>query len=149
MYKHILLPTDGSELSEEAIAHGIKLAKSIGARVTGFFASPDPGKDYFLQNWRSDERKRSPRELKQMAGQLSQRVLATIEQKAKQAGVPYEGVSVVSDAPYEDIIKVATERECDLIFMASHGKKGLSGFLLGSQTIKVLTYCKIPVLVYR
>jgi nucleotide-binding universal stress UspA family protein len=149
MYKHILLPTDGSELSSRAVAQGIEFAKSINAKVTGFFAAPDPANDYFLQDWRSGDPKRSPLELNQMSGKLAQKVLSAIEERAKQAGVACECVSVVSDKPYEAIIQAAIDKGCDLIFMASHGKKGISGLLLGSETIKVLTYCKVPVLVYR
>jgi nucleotide-binding universal stress UspA family protein len=149
MYKHILLPTDGSDLSERAIASGIKFAKSINARVTGFFASPDPGTDYFIQDWRSHDPKRSPRELEEAGQKLAQKVLSKVQQQARSAGVECECVSVVSDSPHEAIIAAATEKGCDLIFMASHGRRGFSGVLLGSETIKVLTYCKIPVLVYR
>jgi nucleotide-binding universal stress UspA family protein len=81
--------------------------------------------------------------------QTSDHHLGVIEAMASAAGVPVKCVSVTSDYPADSIIKVASEEGCDLIFMASHGRRGLSGILLGSETQKVLTHAKVPVLVFR
>lgn len=147
MYKHILLPTDGSELSERAIDSGIQFARSIGARVTGFCVAKS-GRIEFDEAY-------SPVDLKGLA-QLeaasraeAERYLAAVERKAGEAGVPCDCAYVIGEAPYEEIIRAATEKGCDLIFMASRGKKGAAGELFGSETAKVLTHCKIPVLVFR
>jgi nucleotide-binding universal stress UspA family protein len=76
-------------------------------------------------------------------------MLAAIEREAKAAGVKCETVTAANDAPYDEIVKQAKKRKCDLIMMSSHGRRGISGLLLGSETAKVLTHSTIPVLVYR
>jgi nucleotide-binding universal stress UspA family protein len=139
MYKHILLPTDGSELSERAVREGMRFAKSIGAQLTALHAtsavhpSDTPGHAIV------EER------LKQSATQ----VLDAVQRAASEADVACTVLHRVSDSPWEEIIKVARERGCDLIFMASHGRRGVSALVLGSETNKVLTHSKIPVLVTR
>jgi nucleotide-binding universal stress UspA family protein len=148
MYKHILIPTDGSELSEKAIRHGIKLASALGARVTGFYARREPRLGT-VDDWDPTAYETSVAELESALAKKAQRRLAVIEDVARKAGVPCECRSTVSDSPFKAIIQAATETGCDLIFMASHGKKGFSDLLLGSETQKVLTHCRIPVLVCR
>jgi nucleotide-binding universal stress UspA family protein len=145
MFRHILLPTDGSPLSETAMRKGIQLAKTINARVTGFCVIPK------LSYFRYDS-EIGPGFTKQAAAAIQAEVnknLLAIEKAAKEAGVPYETAHEKSDQPYEAIIEAAQKRECDLIIMASHGRRGMEGLLLGSETQKVLTHSKIPVLVYR
>ena len=147
-FKHILIPTDGSPLSDTAIDRGIGLARDTGAKVTGLHASrearlrhpeeTDPAAYDVLASELEAELRRS-----------GQRYLSAIEDKAREAGVAYESVLRVTDSPFEAIIGVAEEQGCDLIVMASHGRKGFTGLLLGSETLKVLTHCKIPVLVCR
>ena len=146
MFKHILIPTDGSELSEKAVKAGIDFAKSIGAKVTGFRAVdlyPWAYGDYVPLDVYSPEQ-RAEQEIA-----LSTRILKSVTDYAKTAEVPCQVFHAKSIVPYEGIIKAAEDKGCDLIFMASHGRRGLAGLLLGSETAKVLTHCKIPVLVYR
>jgi nucleotide-binding universal stress UspA family protein len=145
MYQHILLPTDGSELSNKAIPQGIELAKSIGARVTGIHVSATfhtLSIDPLLVTDRADDYEADART-------IGQEYLAVIEFAALAAGVPYEGVHVLHDHPYEAILDEAKQRGCDLIVMASHGRRGVAALVLGSETHKVLTHGTIPTLVYR
>jgi nucleotide-binding universal stress UspA family protein len=148
MFKHILLPTDGSKLSDRAVTRGIQLAGSLGAKIT--LLSVVPEFRMFV-----DETFAVPMslELQQRYGKAArartEKTLATISQRAAKSGLKTESVVIVSDLPYQQIINTARKRKCDLIVMASHGRRGLSGLLLGSETIKVLTHGKIPVLVVR
>ena len=146
MFKHILIPTDGSELSEKAVKAGIDFAKTIGAKVTGFRAIdlyPWAYGDYVPLDVYSPEQ-RAEQEIA-----LGNAILKSVTDYAKSAGVTCEVFHAKSVVPFEGIIKAAEDKGCDLIFMASHGRRGLAGLLLGSETVKVLTHCKIPVLVYR
>lgn len=147
MFKHILLPTDGSPLSKKSVTAGIDFAKSQGAKVTAFF-SPEQYEvlaygEYFPPDLisRADWEKR--------ASASAEKVLAEVESQAKAAGVTYQGYFRASLAPWQAIVDAAEERKCDLIFMASHGRTGISGLLLGSQAAKVLAHAKMPVLVYK
>jgi nucleotide-binding universal stress UspA family protein len=145
MFRHILLPTDGSVLSEVAIRKGVHLAKSMKAKITGI--SVMPKQKYYL--YQTDIIVQVKEEtVKQHQIQVS-RNLAFIEKAAKEAGVPCETLCESGDHPYEAIVRVAEQRACDMIMMASHGQRGVKGLLLGSETQKVLTHSKIPVLVYR
>jgi nucleotide-binding universal stress UspA family protein len=143
MFKHILLPTDGSEFSEAAIRKGIQFAKSIGARVTGFYAMPE----FHIFTYRTEMLEDTKEEFAKDSKAHADKYLAAIEKAAKEAGVACDAVQATSDQPYEAILKAAEDRECDLIMMASHGRKGIRGLLLGSETHKVLTHTKLPVLV--
>ena len=147
MYKRILLPTDGSPTSRKAVKRGVAFAKSLGAKVVGFFAPDDYRariySEYIPPGYLSQ------RELESMAKKAAQKQLRFVEAAAAAAGVPYEGFYSVSNAPWEAIIDAARSKRCDLIFMGSHGRKGLAGVILGSQTTKVLTHSKVPVLVTR
>ena len=148
MYKHILLPTDGSALSDKAVKQCIRLAKSIGAKITAVNVTPefqmimDEG---FVMPNAGVVKKRFEEE----TGKRSKKLLAEVTASASAAGVDCDCVSVTSGVPYEAIIKQAKKARCDLIMMASHGRKGLSSILLGSETAKVLTHSTIPVLVVR
>lgn len=146
MYKHILLPTDGSELSGRAILQGIGFAKAIQAKVTGLYVAPH---FYHLIDDYVEIDAKAIERYKAAAQGQAKKYVAVIENAAKAANVPCECVIDAGEVPYERIIKTAQERGCDLIFMASHGRKGLKGLVLGSETLKVLTHCKMPVLVYR
>jgi nucleotide-binding universal stress UspA family protein len=145
MFKNCLLATDGSELSKIAIKKGIQLAKAVNARVTGVYAMPELR--YYLYETEIPARLKD--ESAQRYKALSEKYLAVIAEAAKEAGVPCETVSEISDHPHETIIAVAEARGCDLIVMASHGRRGVKGLLLGSETQKVLTHSSIPVLVIR
>jgi len=145
MFKHILLPTDGSDLSQVAIQKGVQLAKSVKAKITGISVVPAGKYILYQTDIIVQEKEETARQHKLQAS----RNLAVIEKATKDAGVPCETLCEAGDHPYETIIKVAEERGCDLIMMASHGRRGLTGLLLGSETQKVLTHSRIPVLVHR
>jgi nucleotide-binding universal stress UspA family protein len=145
MFKHILLPTDGSELSEVTIHYGIHLAKRVEAKVTGLSVMPLQHPFFYETQIPAQALEQAARRCKQLA----QTHLAVVEQQAVDAGVAYDLVYERDDSPYEAIIKVAKTKGCDLIMMASHGRKGFRGLLIGSETQKVLTHSQIPVLVYR
>jgi len=142
MFKHLLIPTDGSELSEAAIQAGVQFAKSINAKVTGFHAMPmfnmlRHGPEGVIEDFTKN------------CEAHADQFLAVIMRAAKAADVPCETALQTSDQPYEAIIATAKEKGCDLILMASNGRRGVQAFLLGSETQKVLTHSKIPVLVFR
>ena len=145
MFKSILIPVDGSKLSLKALSYGSKLAESSGAKLTVMTATPEfptiiGGEGYMI----------SPLSSKQWDAMIEKRSDAIKQRVNKQLnGTPYEFTSMTSDYPYAAIISVAKKRKCDLIVMASHGRRGLSAMLLGSETTKVLTHSTIPVLVCR
>lgn len=151
MFQHVLIPTDGSELSERAVAAALQFAKEINARVTGFYAAPGYPIPMYYEGWvpLDPDDPSTPEKFDEASKERTQRFLALIETKARELGVPCECFSTTSYSPWEAIIQAATSRGCDLIFMASHGRRGLSAVLMGSETTRVLTHCKIPVLVYR
>jgi len=146
MFKHILLPTDGSELSIAAIQQGIRFAKSIGAKVTGLYVMPH--QQYLFYEWTT----MPVHMLEQVAArnrELADEYMAVVEKAAKEAGIACDTVYEINDSPYDAIIRVAEKTGCDLIMMASHGRRGAGALLIGSETQKVLIHSKIPVLVYR
>jgi nucleotide-binding universal stress UspA family protein len=147
MYKHILLPTDGSALSRSAIDSGIRLAKVLGARVTGLYVMAKPRSTALDVSMGGDAKTRS--RLKEIFAEQARQYIAVIESAAKQADVRCECLCVTGDSPAEEIVKAANAKGCDLIFMASHGKAGTSALLLGSETAKVLIHSAVPVLVHR
>jgi len=147
MFKHILIPTDGSKLSTEAAEAGVKLAKALGARVTALFAAPPATpivyKAMIPVGYATPDAHRT------MTAKAAASYLGAIEKAARAARVPCETLTLTSDFPAEAILATAKKRRCDLVFMASHARKGLRGVLLGSETQKVLANGKLPVLVYR
>jgi nucleotide-binding universal stress UspA family protein len=147
MFKHILIPTDGSALSRKAISAGVKLAKSLDARVTGLYAAPPPTpimyRDALPVGYVA------PDEHARLIKQAGSRYLGAIEAAAKKAGVPCEVVQLTSDYPADAILATAKKKKCDLIVMATHGRRGIKGVLLGSETQKVLTQAAVPVMVCR
>jgi nucleotide-binding universal stress UspA family protein len=147
MYKHILIPTDGSPQSARAAVAGVEFAKAVGARVTGLYAAPAPT-PLVYENI-IPVRYMTPDEHAEMIARSAKRNLGVIEDAAKAAGVPCECLSVTSEYPAETILATAKRRKCDLVFMASHGRQGITAILLGSETQKVLTHSRIPVFVYR
>lgn len=145
MFKHILIPTDGSELSVVAVTQGIKLAKEINARVTGLTVTM-PFHFFAVDGMQiSDTAERYEQDSKALA----LRNLQVIREAANAAGVACELIHRVSEHPYEEIVKTAQEQGCDVIFQASHGRRGMRALVMGSETHKVLTHTKIPVLVFR
>jgi nucleotide-binding universal stress UspA family protein len=146
MYKNILLPTDGSALSAIAIDNGLKFAKAVGAKITGFYVmlerQPESFEDYAPVDVKAPK-------LDEVAKQEADKCLKAIADKAQAMGVPCQTHAIKHASPHQAIITIATTTGCDLIIMASHGKKGITGELVGSETARVITHCKIPVLVYR
>ena len=146
MYRHILIPTDGSELAERAVTHGVSLAKFVGAKITVLIVEERVGTVWsttIAEHRLAEVTAKYADEIKKHATS----VLDRVADAAKQAGVPCDTIRVQDAQPYEAIIATATDRGCDLIVMASHGSGGLSAVVLGSVTNKVLTYTKVPVLV--
>lgn len=148
MYKHILIPTDGSKLSRAAAEAGVRLAKALGARVTGFFAAPPATPIVFKGIVPVGYQ--APEEHEASIRKAAESYLGGIDKAARAAGVPCEVLSTTSDYPAEAIVAAAKKRRCDLIFIASHGRRGVRReSLLGGETQKVLSQSPIPVLVYR
>jgi len=147
MFKHILIPTDGSPRSLRAAKAAVRFARAHGARITAFCAMPEyrPNiySDYFPPGFVS-----LPEFTKQVK-LTADKYLGQVKQLADAANVPCATVQTSSDSPYQAIIKAAKANKCDLVFMASHGRRGIASLLIGSETTKVLTHCKLPVLVYR
>jgi nucleotide-binding universal stress UspA family protein len=146
MYKHILIPTDGSPQSRKAIAGAVELAKAIGAKVTGVFAAPPATPILYRDHIPSGFATMADQ--KRVIEESATRYLAIIEQAAKKAGVPCEVISITSDYPADTILATAKKKKCDLIVMATHGRRGIKGVLLGSETQRVVTHATVPVLVY-
>ena len=147
MFKHILVPTDGSTLSLRAAKNAVRFAQVHGARITAFYAAPDYhpniAGDYMPANF-------VPLAVfEKQIQKTADKYLGQVKKMAAVMQVPCAGLYVTSDSPYQAIIKAAKANKCDLIFMASHGRSGIAGLLIGSETTKVLTHCKLPVLVYR
>ena len=145
MFRHILIPTDGSDLSRKALTYGIQLAKESNAKVTALTLTEPyrvASMDAVLVAVGEDEYDEESR-------RISDRALEEVRLAAKAASVPCDAVSQVHDQPWRAIVDVAHAKGCDLIVMASHGRRGMSALLLGSETVKVLTHSTVPVLVYR
>jgi nucleotide-binding universal stress UspA family protein len=147
MFKHILVPTDGSQLSTETVKRAVSFATETGARITFLYAKPEYPVAFYGEGALIDPT--TPEKFAEMADAQAKEILGACEQLARAASVACASLAVTSDVPYEAIIEGAATTGCDLIFMASHGRRGLGGLLLGSETQKVLTHSTIPVLVYR
>ena len=145
MYSHILIPTDGSGLSEIAVKQGVAFAKAIGARVTGITVSI-PFHIFALDPVMLSD---TAAQYEKECAERAEKYLGFVQDAASAAGVPCEKLHVLAEHPYDAIINAANDRGCDLIFMASHGRRGMAALVLGSETTKVLTHSKIPVLVCR
>lgn len=145
MFQHILLPTDGSTGSSVAAAACIRFAAQVGARVTAIHVVPP----LHLFTYEPEVTEHAHETYHRNRDARAHECLAPIEQLAREAGVPCDTAMVEADDPYDAILSTAHERGCDLIAMASHGRRGISGMLLGSQTHRVLTHSAIPVLVFR
>jgi nucleotide-binding universal stress UspA family protein len=145
MYTNILIPTDGSELAGKAVGHGIELAKRIDAKVTVLMVVP-PFHTFTTDTQMIED---TPARYKAGMQEHAEKILGAVARKAQGAGVACETVQVEYEHPYQAIIATARSKGCDLIVMASHGRRGISAIVLGSETVKVLTHCKVPVLVHR
>ena len=145
MFKHILLPTDGSKLSEKAIRQSVRMAKALGAKITALHVMPK----FHTFTYQIEMLEATRSTYQAEAGEHARQYLDFALKVARAAGVACDSVQATSDQPYKEIIKTAHKKGCDLILMASHGRRGIEGFLLGSETQKVLTHSTVPVLVYR
>jgi nucleotide-binding universal stress UspA family protein len=147
MFKHLLVPIDGSTLSQAALTRAVAFAKDADARITVFYAEPTPPRAYDgVGGLNSDH---LTQDLRERLDEAAQDILKAAESLVREAGVPVNTQVRVGDQPYKLIIEAAQTQGCDLIFMASHGRRGVSALLLGSETQMVLTHSSIPVLVYR
>lgn len=149
MYKHILVPTDGSPLSMKAARHAASLAKALRARITALYViapyPPPPtanGMLVYMEYF-------SPADYMKEMQKHAAHALAKVERAARTARVPCARLALTGANPWEAIIKTARSAKCDLVVMASHGRRGLAAIVLGSETTKVLTHSKTPVLVCR
>jgi nucleotide-binding universal stress UspA family protein len=145
MYTNILIATDGSELAGKAVQDGIALAKRIGAKVTALTVLPP----FHVFTTGTQMLEDTPAQYKVRMQKHAEKTLGAVAQAAQAAGVACEMVHVEHEHPYLAIIDTAEAKGCDLIVMASHGRHGVSAIVLGSETVKVLTHSKIPVLVHR
>lgn len=146
MFKHILIPTDGSKFSEAALRAGLQLAKEQGSEVTVLYVMPD----YSALMYGSEGMVAyNPSELRKDAERTADKVLQAVQDVARAEGVACKTERTMNFSVHQAIIKQAEESHCDLICMASHGRKGIAGILLGSETQRVLVNSSIPVLVHR
>lgn len=147
MFRHLLVPTDGSDLSRRTATHAITFARETGARITFFAALPQHPVSFHEGYGLTDAGTRE--RLIATAEQQGRAIVDPLVAEAAAAGVTAEAVATPCATVYDGIIAAATHHGCDLIFMASHGRRGIGALLLGSETQKVLTHSKIPVLVHR
>jgi len=146
MFKNILIPTDGSEQSQRAVRTGIELARLHGSRITGIHVIPDY---HLLIAYEGAFDPVTEERIEEEAKARAEIYLGHIRSAAAEAAIPCSTVCETSDHPYDAILRTADANGCDLILMTSHGRKGLAAVLLGSETRKVLTHAKMPVLVVR
>jgi nucleotide-binding universal stress UspA family protein len=147
MFRNILVPTDGSALSRKAIKRAVQLAKEQKGRVTGYYVGPA-----WQPRLRDDSiayKVVTPDEHAASVKKTATRVLNVVRSEAAKAGVPCTTSFSTDDFPYMKIVEAASRNGCDLILMATHGRRGISRLLLGSETSKVLAHAKVPVLVCR
>jgi nucleotide-binding universal stress UspA family protein len=147
MFKNILIATDGSKLSDKAVVHAIDLAQALGARLTAFYAAPDFPLPAYADGVVYEPVSR--KEYTKLAAEDAQKILDAVIAKAAAAGLECKTAYSIAAAPWEAILAAAKKHKCDAIVMASHGRRGVSALLLGSETQKVLTHSKLPVVVVR
>ena len=145
MFKHLLLPTDGSPLFDFAVRKGIALGRALGAKVTGLHVIPV----FHVLSLRAEALQGDQAEFAHKMRLHADQHLSKLASLAAQANVPCDTLAIEGDHPYQAIIDAAMARQCDLIVMASHGRKGIQALLLGSETQKVLTHTKTPVMVFH
>jgi nucleotide-binding universal stress UspA family protein len=148
MFKRILVATDGSKLSAKAIRMAARLAGSSGATLTGAFVM-EPYSPASYGEAAIYVPAMSPKRYKEVTEREARKALALVEIEARTAGADCDTTMLTAYTPWEGILRAAKAKKCDLIVMASHGRRGLTGLVLGSETTKVLTHSKIPVLVCR
>ena len=147
MYKQILVATDGSTLSGKAVAQAIDMAQAIGAKLSVFYSSPDYPMPAYAEGVAFEPMSR--REYAAICKKEADKILGAVALKAESAGLEFNTVHAIAPAPWEAILAAAKKNKCQAIVMASHGRRGVTAMLLGSETQKVLTHSKLPVLVVR
>ena len=147
MYKNLLVATDGSKLSDKAVTHAISLAQAVGAKLTVFYAAPDYPMPAYADGVVYEPVSR--KEYAKLAAEDAKKILDAAIAKAASAGVGCASAYTIAAAPWEAILAAAKKHKADAIVMASHGRRGISAVLLGSETQKVLTHSKLPVIVVR
>lgn len=147
MYRNILVPTDGSAISQKAVCGAAAFAKENGASVTALYAMAEPRVPYIVEGIRIDQSVID--QFTQLDKKEACDALDFVEKVCQDAGVSCTKVLVTSGVPYKAIVEAATKNGCDLIYMGSHGRSALGGLILGSVTSKVLSHSHIPVLVHR
>jgi nucleotide-binding universal stress UspA family protein len=147
MYKHLLVATDGSRLSSKAVTHAIALAQALSANLTAFYASPGYPMPAMADGMAYDPMPKQ--EYAKIAKKEADRILSAVKVKAEAGGVDCDLLHAIDDAPWQAILAAAKKAKCDAIVMASHGRRGLTALLLGSETQKVLVHSKLPVIVVR
>jgi nucleotide-binding universal stress UspA family protein len=147
MYKNMLVATDGSKLSDKAVAHAIELAQVLKAKLTAFYAAPDFPLPAYADGVVYEPVSR--KEYTKLAAEDAQKILDAVAGRAAVAGLECKTAYSIAAAPWEAILAAAKKHKCDAIVMASHGRRGVSAMLLGSETQKVLTHSKLPVIVVR
>jgi len=150
MFRHLLVPTDGSELSQLAVDQAVQMASEIDAKITFFHVQPSyygrPDVALYGEGLVLDPL--MPEQFSKANADYAESVLGAAKAKASAKGVEADGATSVNAVIYEAILEAASDHQCDLIFMASHGRRGLAGLVLGSETQRVLTHAELPVLVY-
>jgi nucleotide-binding universal stress UspA family protein len=147
MYQHLLVPTDGSKLSDKAVKHAISLAGALQARITAFYVAPPYPVPYYPEGVVVETM--SNKDYQKAVAEQATRILSRVEKLAAAQQIACASGHVIADAPWEAILAAARKYRCDAIVMASHGRRGLAGLILGSETQKVLTHSKLPVVVVR
>ena len=149
MYRNILVPTDGSRLAAKGIRAGVKLAKALGAKVTGVYVIPPYIPPIYSEAAVYSMPGVTAQDYKRLTAKSAKKALAVVEIQAGTAGARCTTHFVTASRPWKGILKVARARKCDVVAMASHGRGGIGGLLLGSETNRVLAHSRIPVLVSR
>jgi nucleotide-binding universal stress UspA family protein len=147
MFRHILLPTDGSPVASKAVKAGIALARQLGARVTGYYAIEAVPPPVYAEGYIPD-----PQTLAlwdRRAKEYGEKQIAAMQKLAKAARVRFRGVCAKAQTPADGIVRTARRQRCDSIFMASHGRSGIAKLVMGSVTDRVIRTSSVPVIVYR
>ncbi len=147
MYRNILVATDGSRLSAKAVDHAVGLARALGAKLTAFYASPDYPMPAYAEGVIYEPM--SPQEYERLCEKEAEKIFKKVDLKAASSRIKLTTVHSISSSPWEAILAAAKKHKADAIVMASHGRTGVSALLLGSETQKVLTHSRLPVIVVR
>ena len=147
MFKHILVPVDGSEFSQKAATYAAGFAQTMGARITALNVKPPHQLAQAGEGLLNDLL--APDKLEERVERMAQKCLQDVAQACQAVGVPCHTLAVEGDSPAQAILAAATSEGCDLVLMASHGRTGLERLIIGSETQKVLSHTALPVLVYR